>query len=260
MTAGVGNPSGAGGIVALAEPEAAALFARGGFSTARRERINRYIRMWKQAGCWEHVAGLWFFAAESRAQALLNWAASGADATLSGSPEATFTADKGFSDLAPTKQVRAPWVPSALGGTDFGLAFAGLINATITQSSDGLEDEHIVCAANPDGGSIRFAYLLRMNTGPVNMQGIQTSGNNERLSIVSRSTYSIVGATKYKLSTAGAAAFSTGVLRNSGATNRVGILKRWAGLAVLKATISEAQSLAFAQIWDSLVTETGALD
>jgi hypothetical protein len=259
MTAGVANPSGAGGIVALAEAEATALFARGGFSTARRERINRYIRQWKQAGCWPHVTGLWFFAAESRDQALLNWAAAGSEAILAGSPEPTFTANKGFSGLTPTKLLRVPWTPSGLGGNDFGLAFAGLIDASLTVSGDGGDNNRILTAETTANVDLNPS-ILTMSSSPIMMAGMLGNRPDQRLSTVSRQQWAALGVTSYGPLRVGATGLPAGYIRNSVSTTRIGILNRWAGIAILKATISDVQTRAFARIWDNLVAESGALD
>lgn len=261
MAAGVPNPGGASGVVLLPEPEATALFARGGFSTQRRERINRYIQRWKQAGCWTNVAGLWLFAAETRDQALLNWAvASGADATLAGSPEPTFTADKGFSSFTSTRIARVPWTPSGLGGSDIGIAFAGLVDTSISDTSDNAADQRIIMAVN--GAEVESGTLLTMtvNTFAHRMHTIQTQRSSDRFSTVVRSAYTMIGETEVGGGISAAGSFSTGSIRSPKTTVRPGILKRWSGLAILKHAMSQAQARAFARIWDDLIAETGALD
>lgn len=259
MTAGVPNPSGATGVVALAEPEATALFARGGFSSARRERINRYIRRWKVAGCWANVLGLWFFAAESRDQALLNWATTGADAVVAGSPEPTFTVDKGFSGLTASKTPKVPWDPAALGGTNFAIGFAGLIDASLTGSSDTWVDRRILCPTDAADNETA-AIILDMYTSPTKINNIVTNRATERLSLVVRRQNHLLGETDVGYGLTNSSTLSAGYIRGSKSTTRIGILKRWAGIAILKHATTDAQARAFSRIWNDLIAETGALD
>jgi len=258
MTASVPNPSGAAGVVAIAEEEATALFARGGFSTARRERINRYIRRWKLAGCWSKIASLWFFAAETRDQALLNWVVSaGADATFSGSPDPVFTADKGFSGFAVNRSVSCPWNPAALGGSDIGIAFAGLTDSSLPQNSDPGADLRILTSFV--AGSEVNGSLLNAGPNPRRSHGLVSSRSTDRLCVAVRNNYTIAGETAYGTGMGSASSFGVGTIRTSTTTLRPGILKRWSGLAVLNATMTEAETFAFARIWEDLVGETNAL-
>lgn len=262
MTARVANARGGGTAAQIAEPEAIALFSRGTFSQARQRRISAYIQRFKQAGLWSKIAGLWFVAAESQAQALLNWAdPSGAgDLWIGGMP--TFTAEKGFSTLSVTTFVTGPFVPTPADGDDWSFVFAGLINGTLTTSSDSAAQRILVDMIGTGGGPSNVA-LLAMQNSPTRMDLINASRSTERLSLLKTTSYAIAGETEYASTLGTSSSFSglTAVgFRVPGPGVRAGVLTRWCGSAILKGGMTQAQRHAFMRIWDALVAESGCLE
>lgn len=260
MTARVANARGGGTVAQIAEPEAIALFSRGSFSQARQRRISAYIRRFKQAGLWGKIAGFWFVAAESQAQALLNWAdPSGAgDLWIGGMP--TFTADKGFSALSVTTFVTGPFVPTPADGEDWSFVFSGLINGTLTTSSSA---QRILVDMVGAGGGPSNVPLLSMQTSPMRMDQITASRANERLSLLKTRYYAISGETEFGSTLLPSTSFSNldaVGFRVPGPGSLGGLLTRWCGSAILKGGMTEVQLHAFMRIWDALVAESGCLE
>jgi hypothetical protein len=261
MTARVANARGGGTVAQIAEPEAIALFSRGTFSQARQRRISAYIRRFKQAGLWGKIAGFWFVAAESQAQALLNWVdASGAgDLSIGGMP--TFTAEKGFSALSVTTFVTGPFVPTPADGNDWSFVFSGLINGSLTTSSDSAA-ERILVDAGEAGGWFNVGMLTMQNT-PTRMDLIGASRSVERLSLLKTPGYAISGESEYGSSlnpSSVYSGFNATRFRVPGSGTRAGVLTRWCGSAILKGNMTQAQRHAFMRIWDALVAESGCLE
>jgi hypothetical protein len=261
MTARVANARGGGTVAQITEPEAIALFSRGSFSQARQRRISAYIRRFKQAGLWGEIAGLWFVAAESEAQALLNWADASGAGDLSISGAVTFTADKGFSALSPTSFVSGPFVPTPADGDDWSFVFAGLINGSLTTSSDSAAQRILIDAAESRGHL--NVGMLSMQNQPTRMDRIGVGRAVERLSLLKTTGYAICGETEYEssLNTSSTySGFGATLFRVPGAVSRTGVLSRWCGSAILKGGMTQAQRHAFMRIWDALVAESGCLE
>ncbi|MFZ5705730.1 MAG: hypothetical protein ACOY5R_10730 [Pseudomonadota bacterium] len=262
MTARVANARGSGTVAQIAEPEAIALFSRGTFSQARQRRISAYIRRFKQAGLWGKIAGLWFVAAESQAQALLNWVDASGAGDLSTSGMVTFTADKGFSTLTVTTFVSGPFVPTPAEGEDWSIVFSGLINGSLTTSGDSNAQRILVDMVGSGGGPSNVA-LLAMQNSPTRMDLIGASRTTERLSLLKTTSYAISGETEYGSALGNSTSFSNlnaVGFRVPGPGARTGVLTRWCGSAILKGGMTQAQRHAFMRIWDALVAESGCLE
>lgn len=95
-------------------PTTAALLARmTGVNATRAGHINTLIVALKAAGVWDKLDVLQVYAANSEANALLNWKADALNATNN---SATFTADRGFAGDAAATWVSTGFNPTSVAG------------------------------------------------------------------------------------------------------------------------------------------------
>ncbi len=96
------------------DPATVALLARmGSVTAARKGLINTAIAAIKTAGVWDKLDVLQVYAADTEANALLNWKADAINATNNG---ATFTADRGFDGDAAATWVSTGFNPTSVAG------------------------------------------------------------------------------------------------------------------------------------------------
>jgi hypothetical protein len=157
------------------ESETTALLARfgGSYDSTRQSAINTLIKGLKDDGLWSTIDVLQIYAANTSADALLNWKSTSFTGTTSGSP--TFTTDRGFLQSS-SSWIDTGYNPSS--GSSYSLNSATIGIWSRTNGTDGNGD----CGAV--GGSTRSDMYIRFTDdnfyGNVNhtTSSNQTSASN----------------------------------------------------------------------------------